>query len=375
MPEDKCRRAIVHDPVCHMEVERGGAAVERRHGGAMFSFCSLECAELFDRHPGRYVWSRPAGEGRTHFDFIVIGGGPAGLTAGVYAAVHRLQTLLIADRVGGPAVERVEVRNCAGFQFIEGRDVAARFREQLLHSGFIQHRLDRATALRSAPEGFRVQTARGAEYTAEAVLFATGVQQGTLGVPGEERLCHRGVAFNAVQDAELLHGCDVAIVGGGNPGLQAVQRLTPVARRLFLLSVGPLKGNASDVAAVRGIANVTILEHTVVQEVLGEERVEGIRVARTAGGDERVIDVAALLVEIGFAPNSGLLVGLAELNERGEVVIGPDGSTSTPGLFAAGDVTAGYAKRVIIACGEGAKAALAAYDYLASRRQRPERRQ
>jgi alkyl hydroperoxide reductase subunit F len=187
-----------------------------------------------------------------------------------------------------------------------------------------------------------------------------------MGVPGEERLLHRGVSFSVVQDAERFYGHDVAIVGGGNSGLQAVSRLASIGRRLFLIAVRTLTGDTADIARARALPNLTILEHTAVREVIGEEKVEGVRVALDGGGEQE-IRVDGVFVEIGFTPDSGLANGLAEIDERGEIMIGPDASTRTPGLFAAGDVTNCFGKRVIVACGEGAKAALAAHDYLSGR--------
>jgi alkyl hydroperoxide reductase subunit F len=200
------------------------------------------------------------------------------------------------------------------------------------------------------------------------------MKQRTLGVPGEQQLLHRGVSFSVVQDAERFYGRDVAVVGGGNSGLQAASRLATAARQVFLIAVRTLTGDAVDIARARTTPNLTILEDTVVREILGRERVEGIRVTSTAGGDARVILVGGVFVEIGFTPDSALASGLAEINTRGEIVIGSDCSTRTASLFAAGDVTAGYGKRVIIACGEGAKAALAAHDRLLSQRAAPSER-
>ncbi|MBI3697626.1 MAG: FAD-dependent oxidoreductase [Acidobacteria bacterium] len=356
---------IVRDPVCHMEIEQERAMAERQHGGISFWFCSAGCAELFERDPDRYL-SSPAPE-RAQFQLILIGGGPAGLTAALYASIQRLHTLLIADRIGGQAVESVDMQNYMGFQIIEGRELAARFRDQLLHSHFVEHRLDRATVLTTSAGCLHVRTGRGGHYACEAVILATGMKQRMLGVPGEERLLHRVVSFSVVQDAERFHGCDIAIIGGGNSGLQAAARLASVGRRLYLIAVGSLSGDADDIARARVMPNLTILEHTVVREVLGTDRVEGLRVMPAGGGEEREIPVGGVFVEIGFVPDSGIAAGLVETNKRGEIEINADCSTRTPGLFAAGDVSTAYGKRVAIACGEGAKAALAAYTYLSQR--------
>lgn len=355
---------ITRDPVCQMEIERGQAVAQRLRGVTTFFFCSSGCAELFDREPERYL--APPSASRANFQLVIVGGGPAGLTAALYASIQRMETLLIADRIGGQAVESVDMQNYMGFHVIEGRDLIARFRDQLLQSHFVEHRLDRAAFLRVESGRFHVETERGDHFMSDAVVLATGMKERMLCVPGEERLLHRGVSFSVVQDAERFYGRDVAIVGGGNSGLQAVSRLAPIAGRLFLIAAGPLSGDLADIARARAIPNLTILEHTAVREVLGTDRVEGIRVM-PAGGEEREIRVGGVFVEIGFTPESGLASELAEFNKRGEIIIGSECSTRTPGLFAAGDVTNCCGKLVVVACGEGAKAAMAAYDYLSRR--------
>jgi alkyl hydroperoxide reductase subunit F len=346
-----------------MEIELELAVSQRLRDATTFFFCSSGCAELFDHEPERYAAAAaPRG---ADFQLIIIGGGPAGLTAALYASIQRIKTLLVADRIGGQAVESVDMQNYMGFQVIEGRDLIALFRDQLLHSHFVEHRLDQAASLSVISGRFQLDAGRGEHFMSDAVILATGMKQRMLGVPGEERLLHRGISFSVVQDVERFSGCDVAIVGGGNSGLQAASRLAPIARRLFLIAVGSLSGDLADIARVRALPNVTILEHTAVREVLGDERVEGIRVI-PASGEEQGIPVNGVFVEIGFTPDSGLASGLAEINKRGEIMVGPDCSTHTPGFFAAGDVTNCFGKRVVIACGEGAKAALAAHDYLSS---------
>jgi alkyl hydroperoxide reductase subunit F len=358
---------VVRDPVCRMEIERELAAAHRRRGGTTFCFCSPGCAELFDREPDRYLAASYSS--RENYQLVIVGGGPAGLTAAAYASIHRIETLLIADRIGGQAVEGVDMQNYMGFQVIDGRDLIASFREQLLQSHFVEHRLDRAVSLRSEPGRFLLGTSQGTSITADTVLLATGMRQRMMGVPGEERLLNRGVSSSVVQDAEHFYGRDIAIVGGGNSGLQAASRLAPIGRRLFLFAIGTLTGDAADIARARALPNLTILEHTTIREVVGSKSVEGIRVAE-AGGEEREIRVDGVFVEIGFIPDSGLAAGLAEINQRGEIMIGPDCSTRTPGLFAAGDVTDCFGKRVVVACGEGAKAALAVHDYISARGRR-----
>jgi len=345
-----------------MEIRVDSAGATLSVAGRTVFFCSPGCAELYAADPNAY--RAASGGHRRSVELVIVGGGPAGLTAALYASIQRLRTVLLADDIGGQAVESVEMRNYMGFQVIEGNDLISRFREQLLLSNFVEHRLTRGTSLRSIPRGFAVETEGAETYEASAVLLATGMRNRRLGVPGEERLLHRGVSFSVVQDAGRFHGRDVAVIGGGNSALQAAHRLAETARSVHLIAVRALSGDAVDIAQARDHAKVSVLENTTVHEILGRERVESIRVGPTGERPERRLPVSGVFVEIGFVPQSELAGTLVDRNERGEIIVGRDCSTRAPGLYAAGDVTDSYGKRVIISCGEGARAALAAERYL-----------
>lgn len=306
---------VVLDPVCRMEIEQERAQAERSRGGEVFWFCSTHCAELFDADPDRYLSAPPE---RERHQLVIIGGGPAGLTAALYASIQRLETLVISDQIGGQAADSVAIENYMGFQVIQGGDLVERFRTQLLKSRFVQHKLDRVTKLAAESGTFRVCTDRDHTYECDAVILAMGMKQRMLGVPGEQRLLHRGVSFSVVQDEGRFHGCDIAIVGGGNSALQAASQLAAVGRQLFLVAVGQLTGDASDIAKARTLPNLAILEHTTVREVLGKERVEGV-VVQPEGGEARTIRVDGVFVEIGYTPDSALAADLVDKNPRGEI--------------------------------------------------------
>jgi len=338
-----------------------------RHRGRTLLFCSDGCAERFNRDPERY----PEFEGlvpASSFDLVIIGGGPAGLTAAVYASIQRLRALLVTEVVGGQAIDSTQIQNYMGFSFISGPSLVERFRDQLLQDHYLEHRLDTVTTVRASDHGYLVCTQRGDEINAKVLVVATGMKRRRLGVPGEERLQRRGVCYTAVQDSGLFHRADVVVVGGGNSGLQAAADLARVARRVVLVSTSDLTGDPDDIERVSSLPNVEVRTHSLVLEILGADKVEAILIESSSGGQPSRLSVSGVVITIGFIPNSDSVRSLVDCNERGEVIIQPDCSTTMPGIFAAGDVTDAYGKRVIIASGEGAKAALAASQYLQGRR-------
>jgi len=185
-----------------------------------------------------------------------------------------------------------------------------------------------------------------------------------LNVEGEERFQRRGIFYGNIQDLSFVHGKDAAVVGGGNSALQMVENLRTVAGTINLISIGKLSGDPVIIDRVRGFDNVRIYESYKVLEFTGGKNISGMSIRKVAGEETINLEVAGAFIAIGLQPNTHLVSGLVSLNDRGEIVINPDCSTSCPGIFAAGDVTNAFGKRIIIASGEGAKAALAARQYL-----------
>jgi alkyl hydroperoxide reductase subunit F len=251
-----------------------------------------------------------------------------------------------------------------GFDFISGKELVAKFRDQLISGHFVEHRLARVTAIRPTEAGYDVETQHGELYRTRTVLIATGMSPRRLDVPGETSLERCGVSYTGVQDVARFQGTDVAIVGGGNSALQAVVDLASVARRIYVVCRGELTADATDVEKVRALPHATVLTHSAIQEISGADRVEAIRVESLRDGGTREVPVAGVFIAIGFVPNAAFVGSLVERSAAGEIVIGPDCSTSAPGIFAAGDVTTAFGKRIVVAAGEGAKAALAAFQYL-----------
>jgi alkyl hydroperoxide reductase subunit F len=325
----------------------------------------------------REVEAQP-GDEATLYDLIIIGGGPAGMTAAVYAARKRLTTLLITKDLGGQALLTSEIENYMGYQYITGEELAAKFEEQVKEFPIALHLDDGVEQLAaedpqeseedlgSPPhKQFSVITGSGKRFRGRALIIASGKRPRRLNVPGEEELIGRGVSYCATCDAPLFAGRDVAVIGGGNSAFTAVADLTPIAGQIYVVNHA-YDWRADPVLlerAERSGKMTPFLGHQVA-EILGQDQVEGIVIQPRSDGETKELAVQGVFVEAGLAPNSEFARGMVVLNDVGEVMVNCKGQTDIPGVFAAGDVTTVPDKQIIIAAGEGAKAALAAYEYL-----------
>jgi alkyl hydroperoxide reductase subunit F len=300
------------------------------------------------------------------YDALVLGAGPAGICAAIYLVRKGLATGVVAGGLGGQVAWTADIENYLGYRRVDGATLVQRFREQLaeLPPDLL---LDREASTVERREGRFVVRAGGLDYAGRALVVATGKRPRLLGVPGEQRLLGRGVATCAICDAPLFRGKAVAVVGGGNTGLEAALDLAKLgAHRVLLLEqLEHLTGDEVYQRRVRAAERVEVRLGASVSGILGEERVRGVRVRNAATGAEEELAVDGVFVEIGLIPNSEPLAGLAPLNARGEIEVDGACRTAVPGLFAAGDVTSVPYKQIVIAAGEGAKAALSAADYLA----------
>ncbi|MDO8692352.1 MAG: FAD-dependent oxidoreductase [Dehalococcoidia bacterium] len=296
-------------------------------------------------------------------DLIIIGGGPAAVSAAVYAARHRLDALLVAPETGGQVAESWLVENYLGFPSISGVELAQRFEEHLSHYE-VRKVEGRAEKVARKDGGFLVALEGGEELPGRAVVVATGRYPRRLGIPGEAEFLHSGVTYCATCDAPLFADEDVAVIGGGDAALQAAAQLIPVASRVYLVSRRAWRAEPALQARASGATNLEALVGYVPLEIRGTERVESLVVKATEEHGGRELAVTGVFVEIGAIPDSKLVEGLAELNAAGEIVVDRLGCTSVPGLFASGDVTDAPYKQAIMAAGDGAKAAMAAWEYL-----------
>lgn len=349
------------DPVCQMAVKEN-EALTADCDGVTYYFCSEGCRDKFLR-------DRICERG--DYDLIIIGGGPAGLTAAVYACTLKVEALLVAKDLGGQAVDSTKIENYLGFDFITGPELIDKFKHHLFDSHYIDHLLTEVEKIEPQEGGFKVTTSELNVFTAKALVMATGMTRRRLGAPGEERFLRKGIFYGAIQELSFVEGEDAAVIGGGNSAMQAVENLHTVAKKIHLISISEPSADAAVVERVACIPNLqTYIGYKVVQ-FRGDGSLTGVTIRKMAGEETLELPVKGAFIAVGLKPNSSLAATLVKLNARGEIMINPDCSTSQPGFFAAGDVTDAFGKRIIIASGEGAKAALAARQYLLNLRERP----
>lgn len=308
------------------------------------------------------------------YDLIIIGGGPAAVGAGVYAARKKLKTLLITESFGGQSLVSDNIENWIGTKTITGYELAKNFEEHLRAQASLEIRMpERVTAVREIPCvdakrpcDYEIETDQGNRFQTKSVIVTSGARRRRLGVPGEDALDGKGVAFCSTCDAPVFAGKRVAVIGGGNAGLEAVVDLFPYATEIYLLHRGDqLKGDAVTQEEIKKNPKVTVILNAETQEVTGERFVTGLRYKDTKSGEVKELAVDGVFVEIGSVPNSEIVKGLVGLNAYGEIVVDHKTSaTSKPGIFAAGDVTDELYKQNNISAGDGVTAALSAYAYL-----------
>ncbi|MDD5440268.1 MAG: FAD-dependent oxidoreductase [Candidatus Omnitrophica bacterium] len=303
------------------------------------------------------------------YDLMIIGAGPAGITASVYAARKRINTVVITGDVGGQAAWSGDIENYTGYQFITGPDLTNKFEEHMEQYKLPIKLHEMIDDL--AREGDRiVARTRNGSYSAKAAIIATGKLSRELGVPGEKEFKNKGVSYCATCDGPVFAGKDVAVIGGGNSALDAALQLIRIGRKVYLINIaGSLTGDPIMREKVEGAPNVTVMNKTKVTAVLGDKFVSGITVCPVNGGREEAclapttVNVQGVFVEIGLVPSSGFVRGVRK-NDRGEIMVNARNETDVPGIFAAGDVTDVVEKQIIIAAGEGSKACLSAFKYL-----------
>ena len=298
------------------------------------------------------------------YELIIVGGGPAGMTAAVYAARKQLNTLLISGDIGGQVLWTNSVENYMGYQFIEGDDLIARFQKQVDQFPIDQKIVQKVTQIRKIDGGLEVVSEKGDTYQGKAVILASGKRPRRLNVAGETELTGRGVTYCSICDGPEYAGQRVAVIGGGNSALEAVLDVVKVAEHVYMVSVTPLTGDPIMIDKLSDAHNLTIYTEQQTEKILGENTVEGIVIKDLKTGASKQLDVTGVFIEVGLVPNSDMVKELLKLNQVGEVPININCETEVPGFFAAGDVSTAPEKQIIIAAGEGAKAALRAHRYL-----------
>ncbi|MFH1368450.1 MAG: FAD-dependent oxidoreductase [Elusimicrobiota bacterium] len=295
------------------------------------------------------------------YDLIIVGGGPAGITASIYAARKKINFIVITKEVGGQTNWTLNVENYTGFRLVTGAELVKQFRDHLKQYNITAKEGEEVVSLEKNGDTVKVVTNKG-EYSAKTAIIASGKIPRRLGVDGENRLRNKGLAYCATCDAPMFADMDVAVIGGGNSALDAALQLVNIAKKVYIIDNAP-GFTADQVMVEKALSSpiVTAYHDTTVTMISGEKFVNGIGINH--GGKEELLNVEGIFVEIGSVPATDFVKGV-EKNEHNEIWVNCKTETNIPGIFAAGDATSVPAKQIIVASGEGAKAAISAFEYI-----------
>ena len=293
------------------------------------------------------------------FDVIIIGGGPAGLTAAVYACRKGLEVLLVTRDIGGQIAKTPEVENFPGFDLISGTDLSMKLLNQAKKFGATV-KFEETKKIKINPDKtFKINTIKN-EYQGKSIIIAMGKKPRELGVIGEERLKGHGVSYCSICDAPFFKGKTISIIGGGNSALEAAASSSKIAKKTYIVHrLDKFQGEAVMAKRVMDDDKIEKIFNAEVAEIIGSDKVEKIKFK-----DGKEIATDAVIVEIGYVIDTSLIQGLVELDDSNQIVVNLRQETNVDGIFGAGDITNSAYKQAIIASGDGAKAALSAFDYL-----------
>lgn len=298
------------------------------------------------------------------FDVLVVGGGPAGASAAIYAARKGIRTGIVAERFGGQIMDTLGIENFISVKYTEGPKLAASLEEHVKEYNVDIMNLQRAKGIQKK-DLVEVELENGAVLKSKTVILSTGARWRNVGVPGEAEFKNKGVAYCPHCDGPLFEGKHVAVIGGGNSGIEAAIDLAGIVKHVTVLEFLPeLKADSVLQERLYSLPNVTVVKNAQTKEITGTDKVNGITYIDRESGEEHHIELAGVFVQIGLVPNTDWLGDTIERNRMGEIVIDKNGATSIPGVFAAGDCTNSPYKQIIISMGSGATAALGAFDYL-----------
>jgi len=301
-----------------------------------------------------------------NYDLIIVGGGPAGMTAGIYAGRLNLKTLLITKNFGGQMAKKaVMIENYPGLGAISGTELVSLMEKQL-KSRKIDKEMDEVLKIEKKSDVFFVSTKDRKVFNSKAVIVATGLASRLLGVPGEKEFLGRGVSYCSLCDGPVFQGKDVAVVGGGNAGVETAIFLSKVASKIYILEFGPEpKAFSANLETAERTGNIEIITNAEVKEIKGKRFVDSLVYEDRENKEIKNLAVEGVFVEIGYQPETSFIEELVDLSEEGEVKVDFEScQTKTSGLFVAGDLKAGKFKQIVIACGQGAKAVLSAHNYI-----------
>ena len=337
--------------------------------GEPFAQGRMELDEILDRLDSGAA-DRAAAQRATKepFDVLIVGGGPAGAAAAVYAARKGIRTGVVAERFGGQVLDTMAIENYISVKETDGPHFAKALEEHVRAYDVDIMNLQRARSLRAAEGGLiEVGLEGGATLKGRSVILATGARWRDINVPGEQQYRTKGVTYCPHCDGPLFKGKKVAVIGGGNSGVEAAIDLAGVVEHVTLIEYdAQLRADAVLQRKLRSLANVEVLTGAQTTEIVGDgQQVTGLVVKDRATGGEQQLALAGVFVQIGLVPSTAWLAGSGvELSARGEIAVDARGQTSLPGVFAAGDATTSPYKQIVIAAGDGAKAALGAFDHL-----------
>ncbi len=296
------------------------------------------------------------------YDLIVVGGGPAGLTAAIYAIRKRIKVLLVTKDLGGKTSYRLGLPWIEDYQLIRGLEIVDKFRSELEYLDFARH-MELVSKIEPRSGHFVVETKGGGELEARAIIIASGARQDFLNVPGEKEFIMKGLCYSALSYAPLFIDKTTVVVGDGDLALRSAAELATVSKHVYLVRESCADITSPLCVKLSAAANVTFLQGHKVVEIKGDEYARSVMV-KSPDGTLREIAMDGTFVEMALIPNSKMVEGLVKLDSQGRIMVDNANRTSVPGIFAAGDVTDTYAEQVLVAVGDGAKAALSAYDYL-----------
>ncbi|MBM7644577.1 alkyl hydroperoxide reductase subunit F [Scopulibacillus daqui] len=298
------------------------------------------------------------------FDVLVVGGGPAGASAAIYAARKGIRTGIVAERFGGQIMDTVGIENFISVKYTEGPKLAASLEEHVKEYDIDVMNLQRAKRLEKK-DLIEIELENGAVLKSKSVILSTGARWRHVGVPGEAEFKNKGVAYCPHCDGPLFEGKDVAVIGGGNSGIEAAIDLAGIVKHVTVLEyMSELKADSVLQERLYSLPNVTVIKNAQTKEITGTDKVNGITYIDRNTGEEQHIELSGVFVQIGLMPNTDWLDGAVERTRTGEIIVDKHGATSIPGVFAAGDCTDNPYKQIIISMGSGANAALGAFDYL-----------
>ena len=302
-------------------------------------------------------------EDKGETDVIILGGGPAGLTAATYAARKMLRCMIITENIGGQALESWAIENYMGFRIISGNDLMQKFEEQVREEN-IDIEIDQAESVEESEGKFVVTTVSGQKFEGKSVIIATGVKPRWLGINDEEKYIGHGISICSTCDGPLFRDKVVTIVGGGNYALTTVIEMSSIAKHVNLIVRSRIRADEVYIRQYEGLGNVSTYNNYTVTALEGDNMLNTVIIKERDTNEEIKLATDGLFLAIGHDANTGFVEGFIDLNENGEIITDNNGRTSRRGIFAAGDVTDTESKQVIIASGEGAKAALSAHTYL-----------